>query len=665
MKYPKIHELIKQGQFDKAIQMVEELSSEDYIEGLILKGKSLMWKGEFGESLKVIQKALSEAETPLQELKASIIQGYVLAHLRKPIQLASQISEVEELISRMETDSEEIQECQGTLAFLKGWQYFFRGEGEKSVDSIRKSLEIHKNLDNPLETIFSLVALTAFHHVFSIGDFKLRNEYAQKSLALSKEIKNSMFQALAHIAIGYANWAFNTDITLSHFEKAMKLNQELENKYLSGLLLSDIGILHMGRENYDLSLEYFGKSAEILKNLGSPSYSLSMALIGDIHQARGNLEKALDLYQKSLEGFESSGNIIRVIDISIGIGKIHYWMGDLELALETFNRSLSKAKEANYKSSIAWSQEWLSCVYIHQGELNKALATKEQSLKLFNVLEDHHGISFCYRRFGDIFRLQGDYSQAIKYYEDGIQLLTKTFKGDDKELFGIVSSVLVQLSLIAEDLDDADKANVYLRKLRELQQSSKFIYVELRTRFVEALVLKMSKRGTMKLQAIEQFQNIVNEPVVDFEITIYAMIFLCELLILELKISDSAEELFLEIIDLTNRFFDNAHTQKSPFFIVMALILKSKIALVRGEIEEVDSFLNTAEEIADKKKLLSLSKNIKTEQEVIQSELDKWNELTLQNAPLRDRIEHAQVLNYLQEAKKLQEAWTHPKLTSS
>ncbi|MFX0185237.1 MAG: tetratricopeptide repeat protein [Candidatus Hodarchaeota archaeon] len=661
---PKLSTFIKRGQFDEALQMIENFPSEDYIEGLILKGKILVWKGEFNEAFEVAQRVFSQEKTSLQSLKASIIQGYVFAHLRKPIQLASQIEEIEECISQLDVNSE-IQESIGALAFLKGWMYFFQGDGEKSVDSLRKSLEIHENLDNPLNVIESLICLAVFHYVFSIGDFKLRNDYAQRCLALSTEIKNPMFQAWAHIAVGYAHWTVNTDVTLSHFEKAMILNQKLKNKYMSGVLFIDIGLIHTNRENYDLALDNFEKSADIFKQLGSPSYSLSLALIGDIHQARGDLENALDLYQKTLEGFESSGNIIRVIGIFLGIGQIHYWRGDLELAIDSFNKSLSKAKEANYKSSIAWSLEWLATVYIRQGELNKALTKKEQSLKLFNELEDHWGISFSYRRFGDIFRLRGEYSKAIQYYEDGIQLLKQTFKGDDRELAGIVSSVLVQLSLIAEDLDDKDKAKEYLQKIREIQQLSKFSYVKIRTRFVEALVLRMSKRGTMKLQAIEQFQRIVNEPILDFEITLYSTIFLCELLILELKISDYAEELFLEIIDLSNSFYDNAHTQRSPFFVVVALILKSKISLVKGEIEEANSLLTRAEEIADQKKFFSLSKNIKTEQEVIRSELDKWYELTQRNAPLKDRIEQAQVLNYLQEAKKLQEAWTGPKIDTS
>ena len=659
----KLYTLIKQGQFDDAIQIIENLPSEDYIEGLILKGKILIWMGKFIEASEISQQVLSQGKTPLQRLKASIIQGYVLTHLRKPVQLASQIGEIEKRFSELESNSEEAQECLGALAFLKGWGYFFQGEGEKAVDNLRKSLTIREKLDNPLEVIDSLLFLAAFHHVFSIGDIKLRKKYAQRSLTLSQELKNPMFEAWAHIAIGYANWAVNSDITLLYFEKAMKRNQKIKNKYMNGILYSDIGIIHTSRENYELALDYLGKSAEILKELGSPSYIAALSQIGDIHQAKGDLDKALVLYQKTLEEYESSGNVVRVLSFLSGIGKIHFMRGDLKLATESFKQSLNKAKEANYKSYIASSLEWLVYIHIYQGELDKALMKKNQSLRLFEELKDYQGIAFSYRRFGDLFRLQGEYSKAIQYYEDGIRLHTETIKGDEKEIAGIVSSVLVQLSLIAEDLDEINKAEEYLQKLQDLK--SEYSYVKLRTRFVDALVLKMSKRGTKKLQAIEQFQRIVNEPVLEFQITLYATIFLCELLILELKISDSAEELFSEIIDLSNRFYENARTQKSPFFVVIALILKSKILLVKGEIEEANSLLTRAKEIADQKKFLSLSKNIITEQKVLRSELDKWYDLTQRNAPLKERIEQAQVLNYLQEAKKLQKAWESPAIDSN
>ncbi|MFX1506179.1 MAG: tetratricopeptide repeat protein [Promethearchaeota archaeon] len=659
----KLFTLIKQGQFDDAIQMIENLPSKDYIEDLILKGKILVWKGEFNEAFEVSQQVLSQGNSLLQRLKASIIQGYVFAHLRKPLQLASQIGEIEKRLFELESDSEAAQECLGALAFLGGWNYFFQGEGEKSVNSIKKSLVIREKLDNPLEILDSLFFLVAFHHVFSIGDIKLRKKYAQRSLTLSQEIKNPMFEAWAHIAIGYANWAVNSDTTLIYFEKAMKMNQKTKNKYMTGILYTDIGIIHTGRENYELALDYLGKSAEILKELGSPSYIATLSQVGDIHQAKGDLDKALVLYQKTLEEYESSGNVVRVLSILSGIGKIHFMRGDLKLATESFKQSLNKAKEVNYKSYIASSLEWLAYIHIYQGELDKALVKKNQSLRLFKELKDYQGIAFSYRRFGDLFRLQGEYSQAIQYYEDGIRLHTKTIKGDEKEVAGIVSSVLVQLALIAEDLDEINKAEEYLQKLQDLQ--SKYSYVKLRTRFVEALVLKMSKRGTKKLQAIERFQSIINEPILEFQITLYATIFLCELLILELKISDSPEELFSEIADLSDRFYENAHTQKSPFFVVIALILKAKISLVKGKIEEANSLLTRAEEIADQKKFLSLSKNIITEQEVIRSELDKWYDLTRRDAPLKERIEQAQVLNYLQEAKKLQKAWENLKIDSS
>ncbi|MFX0052542.1 MAG: hypothetical protein ACFE8U_14760 [Candidatus Hermodarchaeota archaeon] len=51
---------------------------------------------------------------------------------------------------------------------------------------------------------------------------------------------------------------------------------------------------------------------------------------------------------------------------------------------------------------------------------------------------------------------------------------------------------------------------------------------------------------------------------------------------------------------------------------------------------------------------------IKKEQEIIQSELDKWRELFKRQASLQERLEQARVSNYLQKAKKIQGAWVQP-----
>jgi hypothetical protein len=132
------------------------------------------------------------------------------------------------------------------------------------------------------------------------------------------------------------------------------------------------------------------------------------------------------------------------------------------------------------------------------------------------------------------------------------------------------------------------------------------------------------------------------------------------LLILEIKISEAGEDLFQEVTKLSAMLYDIAQSQDSSLVIAMALILKTKLTLVEGKVEEASNLLSTAKRIAEEKKLRYLLPKVKYEQETIQSELDKWEELFERKAWIQERLKQARVENYVVEAKRIQEAWVRP-----
>ena len=106
--------------------------------------------------------------------------------------------------------------------------------------------------------------------------------------------------------------------------------------------------------------------------------------------------------------------------------------------------------------------------------------------------------------------------------------------------------------------------------------------------------------------------------------------------------------------------YDIAQSQNSSLVIAMALILKTKLSLVEGKVEEASNLLSTAKRIAEEKKLRYLLPKVKYEQETIQSELDKWEELFERKASIQERLQQARVETYIVEAKRIQEAWVRP-----
>lgn len=296
--------------------------------------------------------------------------------------------------------------------------------------------------------------------------------------------------------------------------------------------------------------------------------------------------------------------------------------------------------------------------HILRGEPVQALKKIKQSESIFTKIDEKGGIGNCYVQLGRTYKLLGKYDQAIKSLEEGLTIIKEIIVGANMGLW--MSYILFNLILVAQDLHSLELAEDYLKQMQELKETSKSKYVHLRIQFSEATVLKMSKRMAKKFQAQQLFQSIIEDEIIDHNITVLSMLNLCELLILETRYSETAENLLQEVTYLGTQLHEIAQNQESSSMTIMALLLQTKLALVQGDVEEASQLLSNAKKIASEKKLVNLLAQIKAEQESVQAELDKWNELIQRKASIQERIEHAQIASWLVEAKKIQETWVNP-----
>ena len=253
----------------------------------------------------------------------------------------------------------------------------------------------------------------------------------------------------------------------------------------------------------------------------------------------------------------------------------------------------------------------------------------------------------------------GKYDEAVNFLVSGREILNQITKGS-KAFFNWHSLGLFHLILISHTLSDLETAQTYLQELEEISNQSRRKINIIRYRFATALVKAMSKRAIDKFEAQQIFQAIVDENVIDHSITTLAMLNLCELLILELKITETEEEIFNEVINLSDKLQSIASVQSSSVVQTMSLILKSKLALVAGDLHGANDYLKQAHDIVVDKNLNFLLPQINNEQNVLHDELEKWKDLIHRNASVKERFEHARVESYILEAKKVQEAWLQP-----
>jgi hypothetical protein len=123
-------------------------------------------------------------------------------------------------------------------------------------------------------------------------------------------------------------------------------------------------------------------------------------------------------------------------------------------------------------------------------------------------------------------------------------------------------------------------------------------------------------------------------------------------LIEELKFYGEREVL-QQIKALLTQIHDIALNQQHPTLIVESLLLSGKFSLVEGDAQRADQLLKKAKINAEERGLTQLSVQIVQEQEKLRNELDKWSELIEKNTPLKERLEKAQIVNYLKDAQEL------------
>jgi uncharacterized protein YqgV (UPF0045/DUF77 family) len=87
--------------------------------------------------------------------------------------------------------------------------------------------------------------------------------------------------------------------------------------------------------------------------------------------------------------------------------------------------------------------------------------------------------------------------------------------------------------------------------------------------------------------------------------------------------------------------------------VINALLIKAKFATVEGELDQAMEYFRQARMIIQEKNLSSLMKKVETELNEFETDFHKWQDLIKQHASLKERLIHAQLKEYIQEAQKI------------
>ncbi|MFX0091386.1 MAG: tetratricopeptide repeat protein [Candidatus Hodarchaeota archaeon] len=436
----------------------------------------------------------------------------------------------------------------------------------------------------------------------------------------------------------------NILIDLGLFDEALKIAKFLreskgEERHL---LLVDIlsleakALWHLGRLDNSLNLVVQGE--QLLKSLAdeqSPDFIRRTIRLtnckGEIYWAQGNLDQALECFEQNLALGQHLNNKEEIAESLHNLAAIYHTKGDLDYALEHFQKSLALSEEHGNKQLFAATLLSIGSIYTTKGDLELALDYLRRSLKVFKELSNQHYIATSLRCIGRIYQRKGELNPALDYLEQSLVL----FEEIGNRLY--LSGVLFSLISVAIDKKDLDRAQKYLQQLQEINIQEENRSINQRCLLAEALIQKTNLRPKTKLEAQHIFAQVANETIVDHELTVIAILNLCELLIYELKLS-SEQEILEELQPQITRLFDIAQQQQSLPLAVQTIWLRSQLALVELDVSKAEQLLHQAQTTATKHGLHRLAAIITKEQERLSAQAREWNVVSHHEVPILERL---------------------------
>ncbi|MHA1729154.1 MAG: tetratricopeptide repeat protein [Promethearchaeota archaeon] len=395
----------------------------------------------------------------------------------------------------------------------------------------------------------------------------------------------------------------------------------------------------MSEGNYEEALNLINKY-EKETNLINEKKISCLILKVEILYLLGKIDEALELGKqaenllKSLDEKTSANLIKKEMNLVYSASLIHLYRGELDESLKYCFRSLEfndlqKLTKINVLNNIGE-------IYRIKGNLKEALDYSKQSLELSKKINNKPHIAELLWRVGEIHRMGGNLDAAIKHMEESLSL------SDEVNEKNNIVNALFHMVRAYVDMNNLKQAEKYLKRLEEINDKNDNLLFSQLFRVAKAYLLKTSLRAYNRVEAEKILREVVEEEIAYHSLTIIALIYLCDLMLTELRITNEIK-IIEEINPLISRLFQIAEEQHSYRWLVETKLLQAKLALIQIKTEKAARFLTEAQKLADEHGLKQLAKRISNEHDILLEQLDIWENVGEETLTMAERLKLASV----------------------
>ena len=296
------------------------------------------------------------------------------------------------------------------------------------------------------------------------GDMEKALEHYEKALKIDEEIGNKQGIAsdLGNMGVIYR---IQGDLgkALEHHEKALEIDERIGNKQGIATHLGNIGTVYQIQGDMEKSLEHHEKSLEIDEEIGNKrGMATNLGNMGIVYRIQGNIGKALEHHERALEIDEGIGNKQGVATHLGNIGTVYQIQGDMEKSLEHHENALEMDEVIGNKQGMATHVGNIGNIYQVQGSMEKALERHEMALEIDEVIGNQQGMASHYNNIAVIYQKQGDIQKVLEHLEKSLKIFKDIGDNPNKAL------ILVNIGLIYFNKGEKSIALDYLLDAQDI-----------------------------------------------------------------------------------------------------------------------------------------------------------------------------------------------------
>jgi len=381
----------------------------------------------------------------------------------------------------------------------------------------------------------------------------------------------------------------------------------------------------------------------------SAKYSHRAALLirllkADIFSKLGEYLKAIDCADGLFQQFKKEEDLISSYDILLiqasslaMLGKIN----ESEALIEQAEILLSKIKKdcsLDLRERESFLARIKANLNIFNGDVQGSLKFNK---KAYELVKDTHNIILISASLNNL----GFNYFSLKEYDNAIKYLKEAVRVGYEPLLAFPLGNLIEIYIRKGNYKEAQ---VYFENLGELKEKyNNKIYNEIYDMY-KALLLKSSLRARKRIESEDIFKRVAFDDSATFEGRIAALIQLCDLLLIELHLTDDPE-ILNEIQPYIQKLLELAEHQQSSVIIPEVYLLQAKISLLTFDNLKAKRFLTQAKQIAERFGNKEMVERIMIEQSTLHKKSSTWEQLKDTGASMAERIKLARLHEQIEE----------------